>query len=150
MKRIGNYKIKHGYCLNGITPIYSVWSMIIQRCNNNKNKDYKYYGGRGINICKEWLNVGKFIDWAYLNGYNPGLQIDRINNNGDYCPENCRFVTQDINKKNKRKREDFGIYKRGNSYKVLLTRNGKSHHIGSSLDIEIARELRNNFIDKLP
>lgn len=74
---------------------------MMQRCmsKSSKNKDY---GGRGIKVCKEWLNFDNFARWALDNGFKKNLQIDRIDVNGDYCPENCRFVTAPENARNKR------------------------------------------------
>lgn len=79
-------------------PIYSVWNGIKDRCYNKKSKDYRRYGGRGIAMCDEWINNPKsFIVWAKQNGYKPELTIDRINNDGDYGPNNCRFITRSRN-----------------------------------------------------
>lgn len=76
------------------TNIYKVWCGMKQRCNNPNNHEYNRYGGRGIKICKEWNeDFEKFGKWALSHGYKQGLQIDRINNNGNYEPSNCRFVT---------------------------------------------------------
>lgn len=78
------------------TKYYSM----IYRCYNPNNLYYSAYGGRGIKICDEWLNDPlSFQDWAYNNGYEEGLTIDRINNDGDYCPDNCQWVTPLYNSK---------------------------------------------------
>lgn len=73
----------------------SVWSGMIRRCYNPKSTGYARYGGRGISVCDEWLTSFRlFILWAIVHGYRPGLQLDREDTNGNYCPENCRFITQ--------------------------------------------------------
>lgn len=73
-----------------------------ERCYNPNSKSYHRYGGRGIKVCDEWLNDhDAFVQWALENGYSDGLAIDRIDNNGDYCPENCRFVTLKKNNQNR-------------------------------------------------
>ncbi len=93
---------KHRATIHGETgtPLFNVWMSVKGRCRNKRQKDY---GGRGISICDEWVNdYVTFSTWARANGYAPGLQIDRIDNDGDYSPENCRFVTNTLNARNKR------------------------------------------------
>jgi len=73
--------------------IHKKWTAMKARCNNPNNDRYKYYGGKGIKVCKEWNdNFQAFAKWAFENGYEDGLSIDRIDSNKNYCPENCRFI----------------------------------------------------------
>lgn len=73
-----------------------------RRCYNKNSKEYKWYGGKGITICTEWIeSFSSFIEWAWQNGYQEGLSIDRINPDGPYSPENCRWVTIKNNAKYK-------------------------------------------------
>lgn len=85
------------------TRIYGVYKGIKRRCFNENDPSYKNYGGRGITICEEWLNDFRvFYDWCLTNGYSKGLDIDREDNDGDYTPDNCRFVTRKVNGRNTR------------------------------------------------
>ena len=86
------------------TALYKVHTSMMQRCFNSKCAQYKYYGGRGIVICDDWLNFEVFHNWAIENGYDKGLTIDRINNDGNYTSDNCRWVTMKVQSTNKRKR----------------------------------------------
>ena len=84
-------------------PLYSVWANIKTRCFNRNNSHYERWGGRGITMCNEWKNSFKaFYNWAMSNGYQEGLTIDRIDNDGNYEPSNCRWVTVKIQNSNKR------------------------------------------------
>jgi hypothetical protein len=84
-------------------PLYNVWKNMKQRCFNPKASEYKNYGARGITICKSWLNdSGRFVRWGLAHGWKPGLLIDREDNDDDYRPGNCRFVTPKVSSNNKR------------------------------------------------
>lgn len=88
--------------------LYKVYANMKNRCLNPNSDDYKYYGERGITVCEEWLNnYSAFRDWAYNNGYDPDAKhgdctIDRIDVDGNYCPENCRWVSMSVQSKNRR------------------------------------------------
>ncbi len=89
---------KHGLSSN---PLYFVWASMMDRCYNEKFQDYRNYGGRGISVCERWHNVTNFVA-DVTNGYKKGLQLDRVENNGNYCPENFRWATRKENNRNKR------------------------------------------------
>ena len=82
--------------------IYSIWKQMKSRCYNSNRPKYPLYGGRGISVCEEWLFFKNFLNWAVNNGYSDDLSIDRIDNDGDYCPENCRFATPTQQTRNRR------------------------------------------------
>lgn len=79
-----------------------VWCTMKERCQNPNSKSFKDYGGRGITICDEWQKYQPFFVWAMLHGYQEGLQIERMNNDGNYEPDNCRWATKKEQGKNKR------------------------------------------------
>ena len=117
-------RTKHG---ESNTRLYNVWSDMKKRCYNTKNVDYKNYGGRGITVCDEWMDFQNFYEWAIANGYDetaPRGQctIDRIDVDGCYEPENCRWVDRYIQMNNKRNNR-------------ILTYNGESHTLAEWCEI---------------
>ena len=101
MGYIGNKNsFKHG---DSFSRLYNIWAGIKKRCCKSNSQAYKDYGGRGITICPEWTNdYTKFREWSLSNGYAEDLTIDRINNNGNYEPKNCRWLSLNRNAQKKR------------------------------------------------
>lgn len=129
------------------TKLYKVWNSMKQRCCNSNLKSYKNYGGRGITVCNEWLYFENFYNWAIQNGYkeNVGLSIERIDNNGNYCPSNCKWANRYEQACNKRALNTSGV--KGISWNtkrkcwvVQIWKDGKSYYVGQFQDLKIAQE----------
>jgi len=128
--------LRHGYtqscgCINATQggawklPMYQTYSGMMDRCYNQKCESYPHYGARGITVCDEWKNSAlAFCEWSFANGYkeNSGLSIDRIDVNGNYCPENCRWT--DIKTQNNNKTDTHHV-----------TYNGETHTYSEWADI---------------
>ena len=147
-------KINSQNILHGLTkhPLYDTWRNMIKRCTNPKDRGYKNYGGRGISVCMEWLDVKNFIQWAeptYIEGYT----LDRINNDGNYEPSNCRWADRTTQALNKRKAitntsgivgADFN--KNEGKYQARISVMGNRIFIGKYPTIEEAAQARDNYI----
>lgn len=111
-KSIRKKQIRHGM---SNTRIHNIWHSMYCRCYYPSTNQYKHYGGKGIKVCEEWKHAEGFINfynWAINNGYNDKLTLDRIDNEKDYCPENCKWSTskqQSNHKTNNRIIEYNGI-----------------------------------------
>lgn len=94
--------------------IYRQWRFMVEKCNDELNLSYENFGGNGIKVCDEWANSYRcFFNWAMENGYRDNLYIDRIDESGDYCPENCIYVEKKEIDRKRRKNfiEILGIKK---------------------------------------
>ena len=104
--------------INGVAlykqPWYGSYRSMMDRCYRKTAKNYKFYGGRGITVCEEWHEPENFAKWASESGYKKGLWLDRIDTNGDYCPENCKWSTPQEQANNRRNNN-------------VLTYRGESH-----------------------
>lgn len=95
----GECNIKHG---GYKTRLYRIWKQMRIRCRCKTNPTYRFYGARGITICPEWDDFAVFRDWALSHGYDDTLSIDRIDNDGNYEPGNCRWITREEQSRNTR------------------------------------------------
>ena len=135
IKKLKERSANHG--LKGIR-LYSIWSNIKTRTLNSNFKQYNDYGGRGITICDEWKNdFMSFYAWAMSNGYSDDLSIDRIDNDGNYEPNNCRWTTQTIQNRNQRISskntsgyKGVSYNKDNNKYLVRININKKNTYLG--------------------
>ena len=112
---MGLNNVKHN---KSNTRLYRIWNGMKTRCYRPCYSGYSNYGGRGISVCEEWYgDFEVFEKWALANGYTENLTIDRIDNDGDYCPNNCRWVTRSQQNSNKRPRS-YRAYKRSYIWEI--------------------------------
>lgn len=95
----GTYRFQHG---EKGTRLYSIWAGLWDRCTNPKTPKFSIYGARGVSVTPAWRTYMPFAQWARANGYQENLQIDRRDTQGDYTPDNCQWVTSQINNNNRR------------------------------------------------
>lgn len=158
--KINQERIKGRFCTihGGRTDrLYNIWCAIKSRCYNPKNKEYHCYGGKGVKLCAEWGDYAAFKKWAYSHGYDEHAPkgvctIDRIDNNGDYSPENCRFINtqEQINNQDKTIKLKYG----GNIYTIRelaglyniqpKTLYNRLHNIGMSLEEALSEPVQVN------
>lgn len=105
------------------TRLYYVWSGMLQRCRNEKSRAYKNYGARGIKVCDDWDDFRTFHKWAMANGYADGLSIERIDVDGNYCPDNCTFIPMAHQCRNKQNT----IRYKGECLATVCAREGKNY-----------------------
>lgn len=140
------------------TRLYSIWKGIKRRTLDTQYIGYKNYGGRGIEMCEEWVNYDAFEKWAISCGYKEGLTIERINNDLGYSPDNCCFMPLLLNNMNKRRKSGYGkseygitsfITGAGVYYKVAIQINKKRYCNAGSRDYAIAIRKRDELIERL-
>ncbi len=106
-RKNGQFKKKHGLTEH---KWYPIWRSMMSRCYNENAKSYAGYGGRGIVVCDKWrLSPKNFLEWLESQNYSKGLQIDRIDNDSDYSPENCRIVDRSTNCRNRRDNRRYNV-----------------------------------------
>ena len=98
------------------TRLFGVWCAMRKRCENNRDRSWKNYGGRGISVCEEWHDFAVFQKWALSNGYERGLTIERNDNCGSYDPSNCCFATHAIQSRNTRRNRRVEIFSETKTY----------------------------------
>ena len=153
----GKASISHGLESN---RFYNTWHAMVTRCNNPKDKGYKNYGGRGITVCEEWLDIKNFVVWAEQTHPNiSGVSLDRIDNDKGYSPDNCRWAnktTQAINQRIKKNNTSgyVGVryHSRDGVWTAYISVNNTRKYIGSHKTKEEAVLARDNYIieNKLP
>lgn len=106
-RRMAKMNLTHG---KSGTRLHRIWNSMKTRCLNENSKSYRFYGGRGIGICKEWVeSFMSFYEWAVSNGYSDDLTIDRIDPLKDYCPQNCQWISIQEQQKNRRDSKKYKI-----------------------------------------
>ena len=135
------------------TKLYYVYRAMLNRCYHEKDINYFNYGGRGITVHSDWVKkFSSFYDWALESGYKEGLTIDRINNDGNYEPSNCRWTDRFTQATNTRKIPKNnttgyrGVTRNGKNYRVIVTADKVRYNVGTYNTLDEAVIKRDNFI----
>ena len=141
-------------------PLFKTWHNMKNRCYNKNFKQYADYGGRGITVCEEWLDIKNFVDWVdNKSNWEEGLSLDRIDNDKGYSPDNCTFSTKTIQSINQRQQSNntsgyVGVNwdAKVSKWRARVTMFKKEKHIGTFKTKEEAVLARDNYIieNKLP
>ena len=149
----GRHKAAHNRTHNlSHTTLFNVWEKIKNRCYNPNYSRFIDYGGRGITMCDDWKNNFKnFNDWCISKGWQKGLQVDRIHNDKEYSPDNCKISTVMTNCTNKRKYKSnttghTGVTIDNGSFRSRVNHSGHRVNIATSLTVEDAVRFRNGYI----
>ena len=143
-RNCGNKHVKHGEYK---TRLYKIWMGMINRCNLKAN--YK-----NIKVTKDWKTYTNFRDWSLSNGYSDTLTLDRIDVNGNYCPENCRWTTIQvqsenkhlINKQNTSGYKGVSFHKASSKWRASISLNSKKKHLGFFTTKEEAALAYNKYV----
>lgn len=144
---------KEQFLTHGLSrhPLYLIWAEMKHRCGNTNSTNYVHYGGRGISVCREWVNNPvSFIKWAMSAGWKEGLQIDRRDNDDGYSPGNCRIVDRGLNSRNQRLLKSnntsgykgVSLHKPSKKWLAYITCNGKRYSLGHYSDPVEAAHIR--------
>ena len=130
------------------TRLYNVWHTMKERCYVKSHINYNNYGGRGITVCEEWMDFIPFMNWAYSNGYDENAKrgectLDRIDPNGNYCPENCRWVSMSVQANNK----TDNVYLEYNG--IIDTLTNHARNLGLDPRTVESRKVKGESIDKI-
>ena len=150
LKGENSQSIKHGLRSH---RLYSTWNSMMARCYNINKNSYINYGSKGITVCERWHNVANFIEDMFPS-FEKGLTLDRIDVHGNYEPENCRWVTRNIQSQNTRRLRSNntsgyrGVYwdKATSKWRVQITVNNKSKHLGRFTNLEEAARAYDQYI----